>query len=138
MLTINMDGREIQGNANEIAELLKLMETAQAETPAAKPRKAAKPAKAKVGTPKPKRQKREHAAVLDTKRVENMTARAIAAAAKAGFQVKASKQREWVWLYPCEKSSGQGRTEEFKALKLAKGWNYSPKRGAWYRDFSQA
>lgn len=77
--------------------------------------------------------KTKHDAILDTKRIDRMVATAVNSAAKQGFTCKASKQGKWVWLYP---TNGQGRTPEFKTMKLAKGWKYSPKRGAFYRDFS--
>lgn len=75
-------------------------------------------------------------AILDTKRIERMTRTATEKLASAEFEVRTMKQGSWVWVYPCGKSNGKGRTPEFKAVKLAKGWKYSPKRGAFYRDFS--
>ena len=78
----------------------------------------------------------KHDAILDSKRVERMTKTAQDKLAAQGFETKASKQGAWVWVYPCAKSSGKGRAPEFKAAKLAKGWKYSPKRAAFYRDFS--
>lgn len=73
------------------------------------------------------------AKLLDSKRVERMASTAVKAMESAGYPVKPSKRGAWVWLYS---QDGKGREEGFKAAKLAKGWTYSPKRGAWYRDFS--
>lgn len=98
-------------------------EQAKAKAEQAKAKKAAKVEQVKT----------KHDAILDTKRVERMVKTATDKAKAQGFELKPSKQGKWVWLYP---NGGQGRTPEFKALKLAKGWKYSPKRGAFYRDFS--
>jgi len=81
------------------------------------------------------KRRREHDAILDSKRVERMTRTAQDKLAKAGFDTKSSKQGAWVWVYPL---NGQGRTEEFKSVKLPQGWKHSMKRGAFYRDFHQA
>ena len=98
------------------------------QKPTAKAPKAPKAKTAKA--PKPK-----HDPVLDTKRVERMTRTACDKVAAAGYEPKTRKQGTWMWLYP---SNSEGRSEQFKAIKLAKGWKHSPKRGAFYRDFSQA
>jgi len=105
-----------------------------------KPRKGAK-AEAKMNarakkTAKADEKRAKHDAILDSKRVERMTKTAVDKLVSAGFEVKTSKQGKWVWVYPCGKSSGKGRTPEFKGVKLAKGWNHSMKRGAFFRDFS--
>lgn len=57
---------------------------------------------------------------------------AIKAAAAAGFECKAYKRGTWTWLYDVNAPKGN-RTSEFQALKLAKGWKFSPKRGQFYR-----
>ncbi len=99
----------------------------KAAKPTAKP--TAKPAKRKGYKP-------THNKELDSNRVQAMVKRAQTALAKAGFETKATPQGSWYWIYPCGKSTSKGRTDEFKQVKLAKGWNYSAKRGAFYRDFS--
>lgn len=104
------------------------------EAKAAKPKAEAKTEAKPEAKPKPKAAKRGHDAVLDSKRVARMTGTAIERAKSQGFECKARKQGAWMWIYP---TNGTGRTPEFKALKLAKGWKYSPKRGAFYRDFKE-
>ena len=110
-MEIIINGNTVSGTASELAALLAVMETAT-ESALAKPKRE----------PKPK-------AVM-TKSEQAMANRAIQALAKLGYECKARKQGTWLWVYPTD---GKGRTEEFRAAKLAKGWTHSPKRGAFYR-----
>lgn len=110
-MDIIINGNKVSGTASELAALLAVMETAT-ESALAKPKRE----------PKPK-------AVM-TKSEQAMANRAIQALAKLGYECKARKQGTWLWVYPTD---GKGRTEEFRAAKLAKGWTHSPKRGAFYR-----
>ncbi len=111
-MEIIINGNTVEGTASELAKLLAVMDTATESANA---------------TPKPKAPKPK--AVM-TKSEAAMANRAIAALAKLGFECKARKQGTWLWVYPTD---GKGRTEEFRAAKLAKGWAHSPKRGAFYR-----
>lgn len=113
-MEIIINGNAVSGTASELAALLAVMETAT-DSALAKPKRE----------PKPK-------AVM-TKSEQAMCSRAIAALAKLGYECKARKQGTWLWVYPCGKSSGMGRDCGFKAAKLAKGWTYGAKRGAFYR-----
>lgn len=115
-MEIIINGNTVNGTASELAKLLAVMDTAT-EVANARP-KADKPKR----EPKPK-------AVM-SKSEAAMANRAIQALAKLGFECKARKQGTWLWVYPTD---GKGRTEEFRAAKLAKGWTHSPKRGAFYR-----
>lgn len=129
---ITMTERQLQEIVNAaVAAALQATGTAKPETESKVEAKAEPKTKAE---PKPKAKPR-HDPILDTKRVERMTEKAIGRLSKEGFECKSRKQGSWVWVYPTD---GRGRTEEFKAAKLAKGWKHSMKRGAYYRDFSQA
>ena len=97
------------------------------------PKKTAQTAKSEKPREKCAQIRAKHDKILDSKRIERMVDTAVKSAHKQGFDCKTSKQGKWVWLYPVD---GRGRTPEFKSVKLAKGWKYSPKRGAFYRDFS--
>lgn len=117
-MEIIINGNTVNGTASELAKLLAVMDAAtEAALEAPKAKREPKPK-----APKPK-------AVM-TKSEAAMANRAIAALAKLGFECKARKQGTWLWVYPTD---GKGRTEEFRAAKLAKGWQHSPKRGAFYR-----
>lgn len=109
-----------------LEELRDLLGTATATATA---KQAAKPAAKKAAKPAAKK----YDASLDAPRVKAMVTRATTAMEKAGYPVKARPQGKWWWLYS---TTGDGRAAGFKAVKLAKGWTYSPRRGAWYRDFS--
>lgn len=111
-MEIIINGNTVNGTASELAKLLAVMDTAT---------------EAANATPKPKAPKPK--AVM-TKSEAAMANRAVAALAKLGFECKSRKQGTWLWVYPTD---GKGRTEEFRAAKLAKGWQHSPKRGAFYR-----
>lgn len=114
-MEIVINGNTVEGTASELAKLLAVMDAATEtalEAPKPKPKREPKP--------KPVMSKSEQA----------MANRAIAALAKLGFECRARKQGTWLWVYPTD---GRGRTEEFRAAKLAKGWAHSPKRGAFYR-----
>lgn len=110
-MEIIINGNTVEGTASELAKLLAVMDTAT-EAANAKPKRE----------PKPK-------AVM-TKSEAAMANRAMAALAKLGFECKSRKQGTWLWVYPTD---GKGRTDEFRAAKLAKGWQHSLKRGAFYR-----
>lgn len=129
-VTVTINNQTVTADMATIAALLNMaVETSM--TSDAKP----EPKQAKSDKPAKKAHdiRSKHDAVLDSKRVERMAKTAVQSALKQGFEVKTSKQGKWIWLYPL---NGQGRTPEFKGMKLAKGWKYSPKRGAFYRDFS--
>ena len=115
-MEIIINGNTVRGNAQDIAQLIALVDTATES--------AVKEAD-KVAKPKPKREK-----PVMTKSEQAMCSRAMAALAKLGYECKARKQGSWLWIYPTD---GQGRSEGFKTAKLAKGWKHSPKRGAFYR-----
>ena len=115
-MEIIINGNTVNGTAQELAQLIALVDTATES--------AVKEAD-KVAKPKPKREK-----PVMTKSEQAMTARAIAALAKLGYECKARKQGTWLWIYPTD---GQGRSDGFKTAKLARGWTHSPKRGAFYR-----
>lgn len=115
-MEIIINGNTVNGTAQELAQLIALVDTAT---------ESAVGDVEKVAKPKPKREK-----PVMTKSEQAMTARAITALAKAGYECKARKQGSWLWVYP---TNGQGRSEGFKTAKLAKGWKHSPKRGAFYR-----
>ena len=137
MATTTINGLTVNLTIEELAQLLNIangatIEKLASKKPKATP-KAAKPA-TKAETKQAER-RAKHDAILDTKRVDRMVKTAQDKMAAQGFTTKASKQGFWVWIYPTD---GKGRTPEFKAAKLAKGWKYSPKRGAWYRDFKAA
>lgn len=131
-VTVTINGTEVISDMATIAALLNL--AAQAEATPDTPKKTA-PKNEKTSKPREKcaQIRAKHDAILDSKRVERMAQTAVDRAKKQGFTVKTRKQGKWIWLYPV---NGEGRTPEFKSLKLAKGWKYSPKRGAFYRDFS--
>lgn len=112
-MEIIINGNTVNGTAQELAQLIALVDTAT---------EAAAGDVEKVAKPKPK-------AVM-TKSEQAMCSRAIAALAKLGYECKARKQGTWLWVYP---TNGKGRSEGFRAAKLAKGWTHSPKRGAFYR-----
>lgn len=146
MLTINLNGIEVNGTATEIAELLKLQETATPNaTPKAKAPKAkadtakAKKAKAEKNAKKAKAEKakapRYDAELLDSKRVERMVNTAVERFNADKLGISVFKQGTWVWLYSNDK---HGRTDAYKSVSLPKGWKYSPKRGAFYRNFKTA
>ena len=116
-MEIIINGNTVNGTAQELAQLIALVDTAT-ESAVGNVEKVAKPRKAKREKP------------VMTKSEQAMAARAIAALGKAGYECKARKQGSWLWVYPTD---GQGRSEGFKAAKLAKGWKHSPKRGAFYR-----
>lgn len=126
-MNATVNGIVFENVTMEQAKALMAMAAQGAEKPSRKPKAAAK----KTAKAADKYDK----ALLDSKRVERMTATAVNAMDKAGYTVKPSKRGSWVWLYS---QDGKGREDGFKAVKLAKGWAYSPKRGAFYRDFSQA
>lgn len=113
IMEITINGNTVSGTAGELAAILAVMDTAT-ETAIEAPKQKREP------KPKPVMSKPEQA----------MANRAIASLAKLGFDCKARKQGTWLWVYPTD---GKGRTEEFRAAKLAKGWTHSPKRGAFYR-----
>lgn len=133
-ITVTINGVEVIGDIATIASLLSLA----AETPST-PKKSATKApvapKGEISKPREKsaQNRAKHDQILDSKRVDRMVQTAIDRAKSQGFECKSSKQGKWVWLYPVD---GRGRTPEFKSIKLAKGWKHSPKRGAFYRDFS--
>ena len=116
-------------------ELAQLFNTAATVSQPAKKTKKATPKAAQPASKaetKAEKLRREHDAILDSKRVERMANTAAQKIAAAGFDCKISKQGVWIWLYP---TNGAGRTPEFKAVKLPKGWKHSMKRGAFYRNF---
>ena len=115
-MEIIINGNTVSGTAQELAQLIALVDTATES--------AVKEAD-KVAKPKPKREK-----PAMTKSEAAMANRAIAALGKLGFECKSRKQGTWLWVYP---TNGKGRSEGFRAAKLAKGWKHSPKRGAFYR-----
>jgi len=138
-VTVTINDQVITADLVTISQLLNMACDVSA-TKATKATKAEKTnakmeAKAKK-TAKADKIRSNHDAVLDSKRVERMTDTAQAKLKAAGFETKSSKQGKWVWIYPAGKSSGKGRTPEYKAVKLPKGWSHSMKRGAFYRDFS--
>lgn len=110
-MEIIINGNTVNGTASELAKLLAVMDTAT-----------------EVANDKPKREPKPKAVM--TKSEQAMANRAVTALGKLGFECKARKQGTWLWVYPTD---GKGRTEEFRAAKLAKGWAHSPKRGAFYR-----
>lgn len=112
-MEIIINGNTVKGTAQELAQLIALVDTAT---------ESAVGNVEKVAKPKPK-------AVM-TKSEQAMCSRAIAALAKLGYECKARKQGSWLWIYPTD---GQGRSDGFKTAKLARGWTHSPKRGAFYR-----
>lgn len=121
------NGATVELTFEELAQLFNT--AASVAVPAKETKKAAKPEKAET---KAEKLRREHDAILDSKRVERMASTAAQKIAAAGFDCKISKQGGWIWLYP---TNGAGRTPEFKAVKLPKGWKHSMKRGAFYRNF---
>lgn len=123
-MNATVNGIVFENVTMEQAQALMTMAAQGAEAPSRKPKAAAKKTAAKYDK-----------ALLDSARIERMTATAVKAMDKAGYQVKPSKRGTWVWLYS---QDGKGREDGFKAAKLAKSWTYSPKRGAWYRDFKTA
>lgn len=118
-MEIIINGNTVSGTAQELAQLIALVDTATES--------AVKEAD-KVAKPKPKREPKPKAVM--TKSEHAMCSRAIAALANLDYECKARKQGSWLWIYP---TGGQGRSEGFKTAKLAKGWKHSPKRGAFYR-----
>ena len=157
-ITVTINGVKFEGLTFEQAQTLGNMAHANAETKPAKPvRKAPKPAakatakpaaktatkpaaKMTATTKKERNTAKQSAAKydnsLDSARVTRMVKTATDKFAAAHIEVTTRKQGKWVWVYPCGKSASTGRSAEFKAVKLAKGWKYSPKRAAFYRDFS--
>lgn len=149
-ITVTINGVKFEGLTFEQAQTLGNMAHANAETKPAKPvrkapkpaaKKAAKPAEKMTATTKKARAEKKQAAArydasLDSKRIDRMVKTATDKFAAAHIEVTTRKQGKWVWVYPCGKSASTGRSAEFKAVKLAKGWKYSPKRAAFYRDFS--
>ena len=133
-VTVTINNQTITADMATIAALLNMA----AETSMMQPQKAkhAKQAKSDKPAAKAHKTRSKHDAILDSKRVARMVQTAVKRAESQGFEVKPSKQGKWIWLYPCGKSAGCGRTPEFKQMKLAKGWNHSIKRGAFFRDFS--
>lgn len=113
-MEIIINGNTVNGTAQELAQLIALVDTAT-ESAVGDVEKVAKPKREK-----PVMSKSEAA----------MANRAIAALGKLGFECKSRKQGTWLWVYP---TNGKGRSEGFRAAKLAKGWKHSPKRGAFYR-----
>ena len=147
-VTVTINNPTITGDLATIAALLNLQVESADKAPKAKAPKAPKENKpeaakrAKVEAKMETRAKKsarveaaksKHDAILDTKRVDRMVKTAIDKFTAANIEVKSSKQGKWVWIYPMH---GEGRTDEFKAVKLAKGWKHSMKRGAFFRDFS--
>lgn len=112
-MEIIINGNKVEGTASELAKLLAVMDTAT-----------------EVANDKPKAPKAPKPKAVMTKSEQAMANRAVTALGKLGFECKARKQGTWLWVYPTD---GKGRTEEFRAAKLAKGWAHSPKRGAFYR-----
>lgn len=135
-ITATVNGVVFEGLTIEQAQALASM--AQATKPRATKRaelEANMTARAKKSA-RVEANKTKHDAILDEKRVTRMVKTATDRLTAAGFETRTMKQGKWVWVYPAGKSSGKGRTDEFKAVKLAKGWRHSMKRGAFYRDFS--
>ncbi len=133
-VTVTINNQTVTADLTTIAALLNMaVETAMPEAP-----KAPKPEAKNQDKPAKKAHetRSKHDAILDSKRVDRMVKTAVERAASQGFEVKPSKQGKWVWLYPCGKSAGCGRSPEFKEMKLAKGWKHSMKRAAYFRDFS--
>lgn len=127
IISISINGNEVTGTARDLAELLALVDMA-GDNATARPAKT-KAAKTKATkAAKPKREKPVMTA-SETRVADNAIARLKA----AGFECKARKQGTWLWVYPTD---GQGRTEEFKAVSLPKGWKHSMKRGAFRRVMS--
>ena len=133
-VTLTINGTEVCGDISTIANLLNMsIYTTQKVQREAK-REATAKREAKREKVDAKRAK--HDEILDCKRVARMTDTALARLEKAGFEAKSAKQGKWVWIYPRGKSANAGRSDEFKSVKLPKGWSHSMKRGAFYRDFS--
>ena len=134
-VTVTINNQTITADMQTIAALLNIAAETSLEPKQTRAGKAEAKMQARAKrTAKVEAERAKHDALLDSKRVERMTQTAITGAAKQGFECKSRKQGKWMWLYP---TNSTGRTPEFKAMKLAKGWKYSPKRGAFYRDFSE-
>lgn len=138
-VTVTINNQTVTADLSTIAALLNMaVETSMEKQP--KPRATAKlETSAKAQRREAKRAK--HDAILDTKRIGRMTKTATDKIVASGFTVDhVGKQGKWVWVYPAKDRKACHEYvkahPEFKNVKLAKGWNYSAKRAAYFRDFS--
>lgn len=136
MATANINGIVWTVSVAELRELMGVSNAAAVKAIAAPAKAIAAPAKAApVKTAAEKTAKLRAAADehLASAKIQRMVKNAVEKFDKAGFAVTPKNQGKWVWIYA---QNGAGRTPEFQAVKLPKGWVYSKKRGAFYRDFS--
>ena len=107
-VTVTINNQTVTADMATIAALLNMaVDASMTETPKHKAQKAEKADKPREKCAKIRA---KHDQILDSKRVERMVKTAVERAASQGFEVKPSKQGKWVWLYPCGKSAGCGRT----------------------------
>lgn len=145
MLSIIINGQTVEGSAQEIAELLKLVDSGAENSAApAKSGKHAKSARQAIEQPKAKNEPKQ----LDIKpKFERMAERAIANAHDAhGIELKLEVSERynkgkddsfnWLWLRCTDGKLNRDNGKDV-AKSMPKGWIYSPRRNAIRRDVNE-